>query len=80
MEDQVGQLVTYLIESENEFSLDPMIQCGDNEIKNPQVNDDEPNDAEEDVDSHDLNLVETTKHDRFNIPYFYNLIESCLTN
>jgi hypothetical protein len=44
-----------------------MTQYGDNEIENPQVDDDEPNDVEEDGDVHELNAVETLEQDHFNM-------------
>jgi len=57
-----------------------MTQYGDNEIKNPQVDHDEPNDVEEDGDVHELNVVETLENDHFDISCIYEPLESCLTN
>jgi len=62
-------------ESENEKFSDLMTQYGDNEIKNPQVDHDEPNDVEEDGDVHGLNVVETLENDHFNMSCFDNLVE-----
>jgi hypothetical protein len=57
-----------------------MTQYGDNEIENPQVDDDEPNDVEEDGDVHELNVVQTLKHDHFNMYCFDNLVKYRFTN
>jgi hypothetical protein len=57
-----------------------MTQYGDNEIGNPQVDYDEPNDIEEDGDVNELNVVETLEEDHFNMSCFDNPVEYCLTN
>jgi hypothetical protein len=71
LKNSIDRIVSYLDESENEnFPTEPLpslrTQCGDNEIENPEVDDDKPNNVEEDKNVHILNLVET--------------LDSCLTN
>lgn len=85
LKNSLDRIESHLNEKENEFfpaeaQPDPMTQCGNNEIKNPQVDDDKPSGVEEDVDVHELNLVETLEQDHSNVSCFYDPLESCWTN
>jgi hypothetical protein len=58
-----------------------MTQYGDNEIKNPQMDDDDMfSDVEEDVDAHELKLVETLEQDHSDISCIYEPLGSCFVN
>jgi len=78
LKNSLDRIVSHLKnESENEKFFDPITQYGDNEIKDPQMDND---DVEEDRDVHELNVVETLEQDHFNMSCFDNPVEYGLTN
>jgi len=82
--DALNRIESYLkdeIENENENFSDSMTQHGDNEIENPQMDDNDMfSDVEEDVDAHELKLVETLEQDHSDISCVYEPLGSCLIN
>jgi len=82
LKNALNRIESYLNdEIENENFSDSKTQYGDNEIENPQVDDDDMfSDVEEDVDAHELKLVETLEQDHSDISCIYEPLESCLTN
>jgi len=82
LKDALNRIESYLNdEIENENFSDSMTQHGDNEIENPQMDDDDMfSDVEEDVDAHDLKLVETLEQDHSDISCVYEPLGSSLIN
>jgi predicted lactoylglutathione lyase len=82
LKDALNRIESYLKdEIENENFSDSMTQYGDNEIENPQMDDDDMfSDVEEDVDAHELKLVETLEQDHSDISCIYEPLGSCFVN
>jgi hypothetical protein len=82
LKDALNRIESYLQnEIENENFSDSMTQYGENEIENPQMDEDDMfSDVGEDVDAHELKLVEMLEQDHSDISCVYEPLGSCLTN